>query len=483
MLDTGASVSLVSTRLIDTMQLNNDIKPTNTLISGLGNRIIPMRGQMDLVLKIGTYNIKHIFIVCDNIENEFLLGIDIIKMLNLCIDFSDRKIIMPDGNNIPFMDKPSSIKKRLKIRCNKTVIIPGNTSLYLDGKIPTNNAKCNYEGIIEPFKNLAKNSGIFVTGSLSYTKQNIVQVNVLNPSPWPVTVYKNQLIAFMDPFKKLENVEKVQKIKKEGHFYDSSIDIPRLENAPPVEVTKAQGKWINPDKLIETLKINEIDIPDDKKDELISLVKEFDNVFSRDKNDLGCSSFYQARLNLKHDFQPKWVPSRILAPKIQEHVDQEIEHLEKSGQIEPCTYSLWNNAVFAVEKSDGSYRFVVDARALNSQITRDHYALPNLKNVLNNISETKYWSSFDLTSSFTQIELEEKSRPLTAFTNNGRRYQWNRLIQGQSNSSSEFSRMMAQLFSKVPFKSLLIYIDDILMASNSITEHLSRLRFIFERLQ
>ena len=99
----------------------------------------------------------------------------------------------------------------------------------------------NYEGVVEPYHKLADTSGLFVTGSLSYSNLNIVSVQCLNPQPWEITVYKNQLIAFIDPFEKLDNVEKVNRVKSSNDFYDASIDIPRLPSAESVEVTKAKA--------------------------------------------------------------------------------------------------------------------------------------------------------------------------------------------------------------------------------------------------
>ena len=96
--------------------------------------------------------------------------------------------------------------------------------------------------------------------------------------------------------------------------------------------------------------------------------------------------------------------------------------------------------------------------------------------------ECNYLSTFDFVKGFVQIGLEEESRPLTAFTYDGNRYQWNRLPMGQTSSSSQFARCMAILFQKVPFQALICYLDDILIGSRTVEEHLKRLRFIFERL-
>ena len=120
---------------------------------------------------------------------------------------------------------------------------------------------------------------------------------------------------------------------------------------------------------------------------------------------------------------------------------------------------------------------------VNKQCIQDNFQITNIGTILNKMTEANYLSTFDFTSSFNQLGLEESSQPLTAFSFDGNRYQWTRMVQGHKNSSSQFSRCMAQIFSNVPFStSFLFYIDDCLLSSKNIDEHLKRLRFIFERL-
>ena len=140
---------------------------------------------------------------------------------------------------------------------------------------------------------------------------------------------------------------------------------------------------------------------------------------------MGCCSYYEAKLNLKPGYTPKWIPSRNISYKLQPILDEEIENLEKYGQIEPCNFSLWNSQIFMFSKPGGSHRLVVDGRAVNKNLLRDSYNLPKIKNLLDNMHECNYLSNFDFTSSFTQIQLEKHSRPITAFTINGKRMQWN----------------------------------------------------------
>lgn len=477
-IDTGATVSLISIRTVHMIGLSKQIEPTTIRVTGLGNTIVPMRGEISIRFQLSNLNIIHRFLISDTIDTDFLIGMDIIESNNINIDITNHCLILPSGANLYFINQPRTIPKRMKIKCKTTTVIPANTALFLQGKIPINNCQENYEGLIEPFNKIKQ--GVIVTGTISFTNKNIVPVHCINPGDQDLTIHKNQIIAFIEPFEPMKTVEQIHKVTE----YDSKIDLPRLPHADPVDKTIASGKWKDPSELINQLNIDKLNIPDSDKSELKDLIIEFQHIFSRDKHDLGKCSFYQSSLQLNPDSSPKWIPTRPISHKMQPQFEEEIENLKKSGQISPCKYSLWNSAVFGVQKPNGKgIRFVVDARAINSQIVRDCYELPKISNLIDKISECQYWSSLDMTSSFTQIELRPEDRHITAFTYNDKRYVWNRMIQGQSNSSAEFSRALSLLFNKIPFNCLLIYIDDILLSSNTIESHLKRLRIVFQRLE
>ena len=74
------------------------------------------------------------------------------------------------------------------------------------------------------------------------------------------------------------------------------------------------------------------------------------------------------------------------------------------------------SAVFLVWKKDGNLRFCFDARKLNNQTVKDAYSLPHIDETLNSLQGSQWFSSLDLKSGYWQVEMDEKSKPLTAFT-------------------------------------------------------------------
>ena len=429
----------------------------------------------------GNILVHHTFIVCNDLEHEFLIGMDILTKHKIVIDVPNKFVCTSNGQE-KFLRPPVSLKNRVKVRCMTTTVIPAHSAGHLIGKIPSR-TKSNFEGVIDPYLKLAEEKGILVIGTLSYTEKNSVPIHFVNTMPHDITIYRNQLVAFMDPFEKFKRLEGIHKVTTENRYYNSSIDIPRLPDALPESVTRENGKWENPQLLFDQLKIDEIDISDESKQKLKALVAEFSHCFSRDRFDLGKASFYEAKIILKQDYTPKWVPVREIPYKLQHLMDEEVRNMEKAGLIKKTRFSLWNLAVMLVPKK-GGHRFVQDSRAANLQSLQDNYHITNISTILDKMTDCNYLSSLDFTSSFNQLGLND-SEGVSCFYHAGDRYQWTRLVQGHKSSSSQFSRCMAQLFSPstVPFGSnLLAYIDDLCLGSKTEEEHLKRLRFVLERL-
>ena len=488
LVDTGAGISLVNAKFIKHFNFMEYVRPTSIRIAGLGKKVIPVEGEITLPISIANCLVEHTFVLCDMLDNEFLVGMDILTKIQATIDLHNKRIQTPYGE-VEFFNKPISIEKRVKIRCNKTVTVPANTSGYLPGKIAVHNTKQNYEGMVDPFNKLSAENGVFITGSLSYTEKNILPIHYVNVMPHEVKIYRNQLIGFFEPIH-TEKVHSINKIDAQLPKYHGPQGIPRLPEAKPVENMISSGKWSNPSELHKQLGIQELEIPEFYKTKLKELINEYSHCFSRDRFDLGEASFSKAKIHLKNDYTPKWIPSRPVSYKLEPHMDEEINNMIKADQITRCPFSLWNSMVFLVKKPNNSgnpnlsqYRFVQDGRALSSQSVQDCYELPRINSLFDRISDCEWISTFDFQSSFTQIGLESTSQPLTAFTYKGNRFMWKRLVMGQISSSAQFSRCVNLLFSGIdrPFN-LALYVDDMLLWSNDIESHLQRLRFILERL-
>ena len=99
-------------------------------------------------------------------------------------------------------------------------------------------------------------------------------------------------------------------------------------------------------------------------------------------------------------------------------MDEVREHLKlmlDAGAIHPSN-SLWCNAVVLVRKKDGSLCFCINFRRLNALTKKDSHPLPRICEMLDSLVGSTYYSTFDLTSGFWQVPMDEESKQFTAFT-------------------------------------------------------------------
>ena len=526
LVDTGSGVSLVSNNFLhSTENLDIAINSCSRQLKSFNGDQIRVHGQVTLTVCIAGMTILHTFIITDMQDSDFLIGNDILCEYGINIDMQGRTLQSKFGSS-KFISKVKQLDKCLKIRCDKTVIVPPNSAMLLTGKAETpgrNSKKLNGEfcGFIEPYNNLASDTGLFVAASLNIIENGKLPIRCLNLSDEPVYLHKRKLLGFLNhTLANCDNISKVSndsspsmtskvnselKNKTNVATIRSSFtapDVCPLDNMPTKSMssnTECNTEFHNPtinnghkwtkEELWKELKIEEIDIDFQKEDveELKSLVWEYRDCFSAGPYDLGKCKIYEGEIKLKPDSSARWIPARPVPYKKRAEMKSTIENLHKADVIEPCKYkSLWNSQVFIVPKPNqpGKTRFVCDMRSVNLESCDDSFQLPNVNHVLDQLSGCTIFSQMDLTGSFHQICYDEKSRPITAFTDqDGKRWWYKRLVQGHKASGSQFSRMMYKLLSVIPIGALIYFFDDLLIGSKDVKSHIEKLRIVLERFR
>ena len=164
-----------------------------------------------------------------------------------------------------------------------------------------------------------------------------------------------------------------------------------------------------------------------------------------------------------------------------EYCKKEIDELLKKKLIRNSK-SPWSCAAFYVnknaEKERGAPRLVINYKPLNKVLEWVRYPLPNKKDLINRLNQAVIFSKFDLKSGFWQIQISEEDRYKTAFTTPFGHYEWNVVPFGLKNAPSDFQNIMNNIFN--PFSHFtIVYIDDVLIYSNSIEEHWKHLKSFF----
>ena len=155
----------------------------------------------------------------------------------------------------------------------------------------------------------------------------------------------------------------------------------------------------------------------------------------------------------------------------------------EAGAIRP-SQSPYSSNVVLVRKKDGSLRFCIDYRKLNSRTVKDAYTLSRIDDTIDTLIGAKYLSKLDLRSGYWQVEVKEEDKEKTAFTvGNLGFYECNRMAFGLTNAPATFQRLMERCLGDLNLKECWIFLDDILIFSETFEDHLSRLEALFSRHQ
>ena len=149
--------------------------------------------------------------------------------------------------------------------------------------------------------------------------------------------------------------------------------------------------------------------------------------------------------------------------------------------------SPWSSTSFPVAKKEpGTYRLVVDFRAVNEATITDGHPLPLINDILQAQGKFKMGSVLDMKDGFHQVPLKKAHRYITCMSTPHGSKQWTVLVMGLKNAGAQFQRVMEHILEGLPFAS--IYIDDIINGSTGETEqeilanHDKNVRAILDRL-
>ena len=177
-------------------------------------------------------------------------------------------------------------------------------------------------------------------------------------------------------------------------------------------------------------------------------------------------------------------PIRLSAPENVELRRQlRVQGLIDHGFIRPST-SPYAAPVFFVKKpGETKLRLVADWRGLNDITVKNRLALPNLEELFNQLQSAKYFSKLDLHSGFNQVRIAEEDIPKTAITTRFGHYEFLVMHFGLTNGPATFQTLMHRVLQQFLGKCVVVFIDDVLIFSQTREQHLEHLEQVFSTLR
>ncbi|KAJ9560649.1 hypothetical protein OSB04_005809 [Centaurea solstitialis] len=174
-------------------------------------------------------------------------------------------------------------------------------------------------------------------------------------------------------------------------------------------------------------------------------------------------------------------PYRLAPPEMMELSKQLGELLDK-GFIRPST-SPWGAPILFVKKKDGSMRMCIDYRELNKLTVKNRYPLPRIDDLFDQLQGAAWFSKIDLRSGYHQLKVREEDVHKTAFRTRYGHFEFVVMPFGLTNAPAAFMDLMNRVCRPMLDRSVIVFIDDILIYSRSKEEHVEHLREVLEVLR
>ena len=465
LLDTGCNVTLLSEEMYHRIPKPDrpQLKHHASSLRVADGSPLTVLGEATFPLTVGGLERKHTVIVAKFLAGG-IIGMDFMSAYDVCIDL--KKGTVSCQNQII----PATIKgcadRCCRIMVTETTTIRAGHRMLIEGK--TSRKVPNGNWLIEPLSHTPDEKPLMVAKALVKGDGFKVPLEVMNPTEQDIVLYKNTNAALLQP---VELVPTMQPISVEG----------RSENLPD------EGGKVNHIK-VEKLKpeleklYKEIQCPLNEAER-----KAVRKMLVKHQDAFQCEGEPLGRTNIvKHDIKTSTSqPIKQKARRFPIHQKGEgekiVTEMLEGDVIEPST-SPWASPVVLVRKKDGSTRFCIDYRKLNSVTIKDAYPLPRIDESLDALTGAQYFSTLDLASGYWQVGMTEEAKLKSAFATPSGLYQFKCMPFGLCNAPSTFERLMEQVLSGLQWQICLIYLDDVIIFSRTCLEHIARLDEVLTKL-
>ena len=227
---------------------------------------------------------------------------------------------------------------------------------------------------------------------------------------------------------------------------------------------------------------NKIQIPEQHEQSIRPIIREYQDLFDEVPSKATTDTVvHRIRLTQDKIIHQKPYP---MSPDKKKILNEQIAEMLEAGIIEP-SHSPFSSPPVLVERSGKKPRFCVDFRKLN-EITEDESSiLPKIHETIKDFGKAKLFTLLDLKAGYWQIPMEHSSKHYTAFTTpDGASYHFTVMPFGLKTAPATFQKLMVrEVLTGFLHDFVNVYLDDIIIFSNTIEEHKNHLRRVFERIR
>ena len=460
LIDTGATVTVLSFAAFERIPSSRRpaLQRTNTKVSGVGGSSLDIAGMAEMTLVFEGVPIIHKVIVID-IQMDAILGQDIMLSHHCRLDLSKLTLGLKGKTLSCWTPGETALSCRVLVK-EETVLPPWSEKI-----LPVTVTNAGYlatNGIIQPSPEVITEQEILLIPGVVSTHGESVQVRVINFGDYEVTLHPKQNLGTCES------------------YYDQSSSGPAIMAAAELRCIQEVSTTLT-DTLEKMVIESSTEMSSSERRQWADLVERYRGIFASSKADLGRTSLVRHQINTGTTVPIRIPPRRL--PLGKRRIEQEeVKTMLEKGVIQPST-SPWAAPIVLVTKKDGTTHFCVDYLALNCASVKDAYPLPRIDDSLDALNGGRYFCTMDLMSGFWQIKMHPKDQEKTAFSTSIGLYDFKVMPFGLVNAPATFERLMETVLRGLQWEECLVYMDDIIVAGDSISQCLERLEHVFQRLQ
>ena len=463
LLDCGSTICVVHPDLLLRCAHDKDVEVTDSavtlkmangeLVSVFGEARLQVQLTSDLV-------VEHKFVVAD-IESPAIIGLDLLRKYGAVIDVKNNMVEF-EGNPVACAALSDAVSTSA-VALMQDIMVPAGSEMVLPGRLTV---PLPYMlGVIEADPELEVAELILVGKSLCDLSKDVLPVRVANLGTTPARLRKGM---------KLAHCSAVSEVVP-----DKPTRTPPAPEEPPDSGSRDDDDF--PAFLVPMIEsigdnVSKVELKAIKK-----LLKECQDAFSKDKDDLGYCDWVEHEINIVPGGRVRERFRRLPLSKYQD-AKKETQRLLDMGVIVPSK-SDFASPIVLVAKPNGGVRFCLDYRRLNELTIKDNYPLPRITETIDSLRGSCFFSTLDMNSGYWQVKLKDSHRHRTAFTTRWGLYEWLRMPMGLMNAGSTFQRLMDRVLAGLSWEICLCYLDDVIVFAGSFIQHLDRLREVLIRLK
>ena len=445
--DTGSPISIISQEIYNKMSPERPcLAPTKTNFVAANGTTLEILGQgtFKFATEVKTYN--WVFLVANIQGNAGIIGQDFIDSYGRQLKWKNLSWYTKDGVIRLFKRNSNQVAK---ILINKTTHVPPESELFV--KASTDYPLYEAMNLVEPLSSNQKR-GLLIARSL-INNEGESKVSVLNLTDKPIKLKAGEVV---------------------GHV--CSVEESSCTPKDPGDCGTL------PDHLKPLVDNLSDELTAEQKQQFSQLIHEFQDIFVGPDGKLGQTDLAYHKIETG-DAKPIKIPPRKCPIAQREIIETELDKMLQQKVIEPSD-SPWSAPICLVRKSDGTYRFAIDFRGLNAVTEKDAYPLPNIRQIFDTLSGSRWYNTIDMAAGYWQIPMEPSHKKKTAFTTPTRGlFHFLVLPFGLCNSGATFERVMERVLGNLQWVKCICYLDDVIIFGSTFDTTLSNLRAVFSRLK